>query len=373
MLVTDFPYYMRDDFKASDSLNDSCLHLKKLVLDKLEKADKNTFADLKDVNSELYHAFKAGMSMAQPNYARENVDYDLFISYFLMPLISKNSPGVDDYINSAKDFGLLNELNINPNRYGLIKLTKPLQLCKHALIVNDDVMIYPHQFLRRFYSSNFVDILTILQGCNDWGFKVWLRIDPFRKTTPEYYRDLREADYWHGKPFSGQLLNDREAEPYTAVHNVPLQGQEFQDLTYPLRYTTFITSMMEESTGLRQFSIAEYIPSPTAYTGSRLYGAGNQYIIQKLGHFVFDQRQQSFEHIDGSVRYFTHEQYEKLFQTVVSGKIVPMKEGESKNRIKLFKVAGALPLKIVQSIMYQFFMYNPHIEEYFQGVTEKNK
>lgn len=117
----------------------------------------------------------------------------------------------------------------------------------------------------------------------------------------------------------------------------------------------------------RQFMIEEYVPltNPVQPT-RRIHGIGKKYCIQKFAHFVYDQEQQIISHIDGAVRTFAVKDYAEALDIVTKGSEPDKRIG---TRHKLFKVEGSISIEQVQSLLYEFFMYNPHIGEYFSNAT----
>ncbi len=114
----------------------------------------------------------------------------------------------------------MDRLAIHYDKEYLVKVDKDMDLRNRALIVGDN-MLCPHQFMRRFYSASFVGLPPLLRQCLDKGLSVKLRLDPFRLSEPQYYRDWVEADYWHGRHFSAMLLEDKDKSPLwdTARYN----------------------------------------------------------------------------------------------------------------------------------------------------------
>ncbi|MDJ0490301.1 hypothetical protein QNA24_28390 [Rhodococcus qingshengii] len=277
------------------------------------------------------------------------------VAYFLQELM----PSIDDYVESLTDCRLHEEIGLVRDDNFLVDISNSSNfiLKKHGLVVSEDIMVYPHQFLRRCYSSNFVDILEILNKYKLGGKLVKIRIDPMRsRVHPNYYRNYFEKDYWHGPRFSPAVLNSRDSEEQVTVH--------FSDATayssYPVSATIFRTYLMEKN--LRQFMIEEYTPISSTDDSARLPGFGRKYCIQKFGHFVFDQNQQAITHIDGAVRVFRTDEYDGIYRSILAGQDAGSKIG---SRHKLFLVEGVLDLCDAQSLMFEFFRYNPHLAEYF--------
>ena len=276
-------------------------------------------------------------------------------------LICMQDRKLDDHVENLRNTTLCESLGIKVNDDGLTSLSdKRLDLRRQGIIFDHTVAIYPHQFLRRYMTSNFVGMPSLLRRAHDKGLAVSLRIDPLRRTEAENYiiDGLVEADYWHGLHFSMDLLNDKykggtTKHASTGVHN----------LTYDAAFTLFRTKMMDDN--LREISIEEYCPLILA-SGQASSAWGEKYYVQKFGHLVYNQTGGCFEHVDGAVRIFDPEEYDDIFTRVKKDLSVEEKIGE---RHKLFLVEGEIQTEDAQTLLNEWFRYNPHIQEYFCNVT----
>lgn len=282
----------------------------------------------------------------------------MVISY----LLRNHIPDIDEYITRLEDYNLPKSLGIPVDDEGLVTLDKDMELRGHALILpSRETMIYPHQFLRRFYHANFVNMPNKLENLRKEGKKVKIRIDPMRVTHPKYYGGIIEEDYWYGQKFAASLLQSKDKKPVRTLHITNGDHNTF----YPVDFTLFRSDMMSDTE--RQFMIEEYVPltNPVQPT-RRIHGIGKEYCIQKFAHFVYYQGQQTISHIDGAVRTFTIKDYAEVLDIVTGGREPGKRVGE---RHKLFKVEGSIGIEQIQSLLYEFFMYNPHIGEYFSNTT----
>lgn len=282
----------------------------------------------------------------------------MVISY----LLRVHMTDIDEYIACMEDYNLPKSLGIPVDDEGLVTLDKDMELRGHALILpSRETMIYPHQFLRRFYHANFVNMLNKLENLRQEGKTVKIRIDPMRVTHPKYYRGIIEEDYWYGLKFADSLLQSKDKKPIRTLHRTNGDHNTF----YPVDFTLFRSDMMSNSE--RQFMIEEYVPltNPVQPT-RRIHGIGKEYCVQKFAHFVYDQGQQTISHIDGAVRLFVIKDYAEVLDIVTRGSEPGKRVGM---RHKLFKVQGSISIEQVQSLLYEFFMYNAHISEYFSNTT----
>ena len=293
----------------------------------------------------------------------EEINLSLFNQYLVAILLEQEAPHIDEYIEAVRNTDLHKELEIPYDDNYLVDIsTNKFELKKHGLVVDNDLLVYPHQFMRRFYSANFVDLLSILAYCKKKDMLVKIRLDPLRGyCDPRFYQDLMEADYWHGKPFSDEMLMDKEKKEIVTFHR---NDKDLESSPYPIKYTIFRSSMMDSEKGLRQFMVEEYTPSVNLTESSSLKSPsfGNQYCIQKFAHFVYDQNKLQFTHIDGATRTFSVEDYRNVEAIVSLGKDPGSKIG---TRDKLFLVEGEIEKKLMFDLLYEYFRYNPHLEEYY--------
>lgn len=343
---------------AGDDATKSYSRLIELVRKWLEAADLSNTSEILD--KEQYLGFSMGIFHATKD---GQIDFDYLTKLTIVSLLDDRSPGIDEYVESMNDVKLLNKLGLSYDKEFLVELQPGMELRHWALILDSEKMVYPHQFLRRGYSANFVGTPALLSRYRDKGVSVKLRIDPFRLSTPRYYREYMEADYWHGKHFSTELLMSKEGSTWTkhATDNfLPTEEKPLNPM-HPIRFTIFRSKMMDDN--LREFMIEEYVPLVNPLGGKiKLPGFGKRHTIQKFGHLVYNQQKQAFVHFDTAIRAFSKQDYETAFSIIESGKDPGDKLGD---RYKLYLIEGEFQLDLVEPLMYDFFMYNPHIEEYF--------
>jgi hypothetical protein len=281
-------------------------------------------------------------------------------------LIQHHSPGLDTHVEHLSDDKLLNELDIEANDYMLVSLNdKRLSLRHQGIIFEDRLAIYPHQFLRRYYTSNFVDTLEILAKMSKKS-DVSIRIDPLRSTDAHNYviDGILEADLWYGPKFSAALMQERYKTERT-VH----RSFGVVDHRYFAEFTVFRTTMM--ASRQRQIFVEEYCPLETP-SGQFSPGWGSKYFIQKFGHLVFDQDKDAFVHMDGAVRVFKIDDYSEYFDEIQSGRDNHDHIGQ-RHKMFLVEDSNGIELDGVEALLSAWFRYNPHIQEYFSGTEAENQ
>jgi hypothetical protein len=262
---------------------------------------------------------------------------------------------------------------IKTNTEGMINLSsKYLEIRKHGFIYNDEV-IFPNPILRRHGTSNFVEINNIFKKQLDKGNLVEVRLDPFLSSSKENYLELMEHDFFYGPKFSNDLLekskNFKTTFHFTNYADVDNKSVLRQAITYPIKYTIFRPSWIDKSLNQIQYYIEELLlPDKTQFNGNKISTNyyGEKYCAQKFVHFVYDRNEKCFEHIDGAVRIFKTEEYEKFFNNFESSGYKDYDQHiPGIDRYKLFKIKGNLTKSDVIEVLRDYFMYNPHIEEYF--------
>ncbi|MCK5848606.1 MAG: hypothetical protein KAH01_05360, partial [Caldisericia bacterium] len=165
-------------------------------------------------------------------------------------IVEKNRKTIDDYVEHIQDKSLCKELDLELNKDFLVSLAdENIELKKHGIFYKDSILIYPHQFFRRYYNSNFVNLPSLLQKSYNDGLDVSIKVDPFRKCSKKYYSDILELDHWYGPAFSEELLMSKNRNIKRKVHF----SIGIYCFCYDAKYTVFRTKMMD--TGLREFMI----------------------------------------------------------------------------------------------------------------------
>lgn len=302
----------------------------------------------------------------QAKDSKGNIILEKLAQWLAIYLISEHIPGIDEYVDNLDNFKIVRMYGLSVDNAGLVDLSNPrITIKNHALQIDENTLLYLHQFMRRYFGANFVGIPPLLRVALKNNYRVHARLDPLRSSTMQSYTDIIELDRWHGAPFNIDILNSDNKKEFWTVHSSDEARKEIQalGLSYPVLQTHFRTSMMDEK--LRQFSIEEYTPQMSSY-GTKSPNFGKKYYIQKYAHFVYDQNRQSIEHVDCAVRVFGVNEYLDVLSLVQQGRDPGRRIG---SRYKLFKICGEIDLDFVQKVLYEFFRYNPHLMEYFCNKT----
>ncbi len=261
-------------------------------------------------------------------------------------------PRIDFYADHDDNLEL--PISIKIDKYGLTSIDDSFKLENQGIVV-DDLLLYYHPYLRRFFSARFVDtpnILAHIQKQEDIELKIAL--DPIRYTRTSHLDRTMEFDYWHGAYFDTTKLYDRNYKGAT-VHgrNDPTGVLEF---TFPLIKTVFYVSNGQD--GEKEFQIEELVP-----TDSRV-SADNKYVLQRYAHFIWNENDQTFRHFDCAVRIYTKDVHAKRL-TYDWKPPYGTEEAKAFKRKKLFRLDGKIELEVIKDLLYAFFRYNELVMEYF--------
>lgn len=349
--LVDLPSFIST--KPHTRIGKDCSSLHSIIKDILSQEDR--FQKLLNLNPKppwISYALFFGQD-------KNKFDLDKVVTHLCMALVQQKGVTIDTHVENLGNRSLCDNLGIDSSKDLLVDVSdKRFEIKNHGIVFGGTILIYPHQFLRRYYSSNFVGMPALLNKALSTGASVFVRIDPLRITDAKNYREIMEFDHWYGPPFSESLLKDSHRNERTLhlSHGVHC-------MSYDVRYTVFRTKMMDD--GLREFMIEEYCPVE-APLGGKSSGMGEKYSIQKFAHFCFDQERECFTHLDGAVRVFQLDDYKKYYHQIESGLDLDEKIG---TRHKMFLVEGVFDLSLAQELLTEWFRYNPHIQEYFSGTV----
>lgn len=305
-------------------------------------------------------------ALTQSSSPDEHDPSSTLIQSLAIMLLHNYTDGIDRYVETLEDYTLAREFSLDVDGDGLIDLRDSrIELLSHALRIDTDICLYLHQFLRRYFSGNFVQLPTLLGEALSQRHEVRARIDPLRRGLMADYKDIIEEDHWFGPKFDTRILECTDGDEVRTVHRTDeaSSSASLLGISYPVFQTDFRTSMLDKR--LRQFSIEEYAPLTTR-CGDTPPGLGRKHHIQKFAHFVYDQEDGTFEHLDCSIRVHGIEEYAALFSELQRGRDPGRRTGR---RFKLFKIRGRLEPSLIRDFLYEYFRYNLHLIEYFGNLT----
>jgi len=266
---------------------------------------------------------------------------------------------VDIVIEREKVQKYLLDSGIEYDKEGLIKLDDSFNLQAQGLIFNNKKskkLIYYHQFLRRFFTSNFL-IGHLLKRINQDLISIKIYPDPYRMSDPLYLSNIIEADYWYGEKFDPLKLDMLLHSEKITVYVRDRIKNRLLDSTFPLNKTIFRQS--SKSDGLTQLEIEEIIPSVNDKDVEK------KYRYHRYAHVIWSIEKQCVTHLDFSVMVYTKEDHLIRETYVWHTKNIGSKQIKPKE-IKVLKLEGALEIKNALEFIYEFFRYNELISEYFE-------
>lgn len=283
-------------------------------------------------------------------------DPELLIEDLIINDIYCWHPSIDYFIKTNTNFvnNVVSDLSIDKD--GLTTIANDFKVEDHGIVYKDKYLIYLHPFLRRFFTSNFVDLPAIFRLAIKDNIRLKVAIDPLRITFPRHLKHIIEADYWYGEFFSIKMLNDVNNYGVT-VHARGEQNKEVYDLTFPLSKTVFYTKLY--SSNLKEIQIEEIVP-----TDSRV-SSTNKYTLHRFAHAIWDIDKQCFTHLDGSVLIYKNDEHNKRIK--YDWKSLDSAYATKSLRKKLFRLDGEIDIKLAKDILNGYFRYNELVEEYLAG------
>lgn len=218
-----------------------------------------------------------------------------------------------------------------------------------------DHLIVPHELFRRgFAFPNRVnrDLVSLLYQIADEnpGLDVRIRWDENRCAIKQTVQETEERDYWWGPPFTG--------DPFSQAKGVAVHGPTKYDFSNGLIRSDFWWYGDEELV----FEAEELI-DPSAYG---LAANPDRHGVRFV-HSVFSLEKQCPVHLDGAIRFYTKE----LWQKRISKGVHIRNFGKKARREKLWRVDGEIDMQIWYDLIHNFFRGNFSIAEYF-GVPDPN-
>ncbi len=280
----------------------------------------------------------------------ENIDYELLIvqaiAFDLMQFFYKT----DDFVCiPGEKYSIHKRLELKRDKDNLIHINEDFELKKYGIIHKNNKVIFYHPFLRRNFHANFTEIIDyIIELSKNNDIKIRLAIDPFRINDKGSLFNFFEKDYWRGPKFSIDKLNDLYFSG-KAVYKRP--NEHINNFWYPVDRIEVNTLIQERD---KAVTIEEICPR------SNHYVHGDNYHLNRFVHFVWDRKNQSFSHLDIAVIIHESANFNERFEKEFPGKIIT-----NKDKIKIVRIDGIIPLDIVSNIIYLFFMNNELVEEYF--------
>ena len=235
-----------------------------------------------------------------------------------------------------------------PDESGLVPLSR-LKPVAGGLFLHGKYLLAPHWMMRRFaYRLNsmndvFVGELKIIDDETDLSCRICLDGDfvGFAESRKMY----AECDYWWGKPFTGNLLKQPTGVLCHGA-NERLSALEMLRRTEMYLYRRGGETVVQ---------IEEIHSAPVI----RPFG-DEQYAIERYAHMIMDSAG-AIIHLDGSMRLYSAETWQKRQQSAVTLENAPKAE----HRLKMFAVDGVTDQKTAFSVISSFFKGNPLVPETF--------
>jgi hypothetical protein len=296
-------------------------------------------------------------SIAHFMIKHDEVNSEIIAEEMLYHDCFKFMPNMDVWVEHEEEGDVFDlTIGLLRDKEGLVYLDDEMQLKPHGIIYRDK-LIYYHQFLRRFFNSNFVDTPKLLRDAQLAKDKLVtrIRLDPIRISTPNYLMNIIEEDFWWGQAFDESKMSDPMYVGVT-VHGRNDKAKQDLDMTYPIDKTIFY--LKNYKNGKKELQIEELVP-----VDSRV-GVSDKYVIHRFAHLIWNTKESNFEHLDCSVLIYNiadHALRIRYEWKPPEGVDIKAK------RMKLFRTDGSIGVEFAKDLVSQFFRYNEMIEEYFTG------
>ena len=172
------------------------------------------------------------------------------------------------------------------------------------------------------------------------GVSKSIRLDPLSVQPRDKYRGAEYRMWVYGVPLDwDQVSSLREDLHGRWMPDDPLSiGCSFTDVVWSPR------------SGEVHF-VCEEVPSP-----DQIYERGSRYL-----HAIFLPEEGHFIHVDGAVRYYSVDQMDSRLKTHVR------KAGKAGQRVKIFRVEGAISTELWSALASSFFVWNQDVVRYVAG------
>lgn len=264
---------------------------------------------------------------------------------------------VDDYIciNHSQEKVFKKIKSFKLDKYGLITVDDKFQLEKDGIIYDKRYLVYYHQFLRRYYTSNFTELsLYLKRASKDKKMTLKIAIDPKRLTTPKYLKKIIELDYWRGPKFSNKKLNEKKFKGLTVYGR---SKRPHPSGVWPVDRTEFFITNLSNSS--KEIQIEEINP-PEGINYSK------SYVLQKYAHILWNTKGSFFSHLDAAVKVYTCQEHIKRFKYEWKPKRIN-EEANTDEKIKLFRIDGIIDKEFAMNLLGDFYRYNELVKEFFSG------
>jgi len=268
------------------------------------------------------------------------------------------TPRIDEYISldleNTTVFKQFSELQTD--KYNLVHITEDFKILKHGIFYKNNSLLYPHQFLRRHFTSNFTELVTLLASAGSLdGVELRLAIDPLRLGHKTDYADIFEADYWYGPKFDEEKLLDPKYKGVVVYKRDP----DIIDLALRLDRTVFLISNCSSDQLVKEIQIEEI-------THRDPRKQSTSYILHRYAHLLYNAEEQLFTHFDGAVKAYTLDEHSKRLEYDWFPK-KSCTEASVTDKIKLFRLDGEIQTHTVTPILLAFFRYNELISEFLSA------
>jgi hypothetical protein len=251
----------------------------------------------------------------------------------------------------------LPELRSKVDERGLLDITD-VEAAPDALFFGGRAIAY-HQLLRRSFTGHVNDALTTeLLSLRGKGLAVRVAFDERWIRARSAYVPMIEKEYWWGPPLSDARFDDPgQRQPEMLVHRWPADADHWPP-DDPYEQVTIYTKVAD---GVRTVEIEELIDPVHA----------RQRCEYRLVRYLHAEREivaKSFRHMDGAVRYYRTNNYERRRNSPWP----KSEEDRPEGRRKVFRVDGSITTETWSNITALWFRGNALVLEALASLAPKD-
>ncbi len=225
---------------------------------------------------------------------------------------------------------------------------KELSFTGEGWLGDGSYMAVPHHAFRQSHmlpnSLNWEFLSALLRARSQSpGLEVTLRFENDLVAIADSLKPSVELEYWWGPHYKG--------DPFSIPYGVSVHGPTEHDNPIDrLKQTEFWWYGKDR----RTFELEEVYHNPVLLKDEGCSGIATRFV-----HSIFDGNLKIPIHLDGALRVYGSEAWEKRKATTID------KFGKNAIRVKLWRVDGPIQLPIWYSLVHSFFKHNFTVPEYF--------
>lgn len=327
---------------------------RKPVLDRIERSlSELTTTELEQIWAELGQSVQFFYRDRGPGLAHAIIAWAVHPLYFDLPdtVFGPVDP-------NSRLFRAHPDLLEHVDKKGLVVMDRSWEVDPQILFYKQHALSY-HQLLRRHFNSRINDQLlgTLIRSWRaDLTSSLRVALDERRLLDGAAFRAWGEFDYWYGPPLTEQSLDDPNAIGVTRFLSIPRDDTsglfDFSQLIVRWTY--------DRDANRKVCEIEELIADAT-----RPPGRYQSLVMLRYLHAIRDLGIRRFTHVDGAVRGYRPETYER--RAAEPSGLGPKVEPDAYR--KLWRIDGAISTDDWSNMVARWYRHNELALEYLAQLT----